>query len=193
MGDLIFVIYFSTLIRNCQVSLNFPWRPIYFALFVCILVSWEMGGGEVGVILLKMHNFLPACNCFNIIMLLDDYRIWRPVTILHLFLWERIYSARKGFALCCASMQMCVIGLLFSVFVFSVWPCLLLMHDSDAQFYKVYWTLVKHWFTCCIGVVLFYRKVKGVVYGFLNIIIHFVSVASEKESMPAFLCSINRL
>lgn len=100
-----------------------------------------------------MHNFLPACNCFNIIMLLDDYRIWRPVTILHLFLWERIYSARKGFALCCASMQMCVIGLLFSVFVFSVWHCLLLMHDSDAQFYKVYWTLVKHWFTCCIGVV----------------------------------------
>lgn len=69
-------------------------------------------------------------------MLLDDCRIWKPVTILHLFLRERIYSARKGFALCCASMQMCVICslFLFSVFVFAVWHCLLLMHDSDEQF-----------------------------------------------------------
>ena len=122
-----------------------------------ILVSWEMEKGW-GRDYLKNAHFFACCNCVNIIMLLDDYRIWRPVTILHLFLWQRIYSARKGFALCCASMQMCVICFLFliSVFVFVVWHCLLLMHDSEESC----WTLVKHWPTYNIGLMLWHKSEK---------------------------------
>lgn len=88
-------------------TLNFP-PDLFIFLYLCTFwLSWKVekikGWGRG---YLKNAQILLAVI---VSIITDNYRIWRPMTMLHLFLWERIYSAGKGFALCCASMQMCVI------------------------------------------------------------------------------------
>lgn len=91
-------------------TLIFP-PDLFIFLYLCTFwLSWKVEKSKrMGEGIFEKCTNSACCNCVNITMLLDNYRIWRPMTMLHLFLWERIYSAGKGFALCCASMQMCVI------------------------------------------------------------------------------------
>ena len=131
---------------------------MFIFLYSCTFwLSWKVEKNKrMGEGILEKYANSACCNCVNITMLLDNYRIWRPMTMLHLFLWERIYSARKGFAICCASMQMCVIC--FFIFFFCIGVCCVALSFFDAWLWRIvlynslfYWTLVKHWPTYSIG------------------------------------------
>lgn len=183
--------WFNTLIRNRQVSLIFPSDTCLFC-FIC-LHSGDLGVGKRWGKFFKNAQVFAYCNCVNIIMLLDDYRIWRPVTILHLFLWERICSARKGFALCCASMQMCVICFLFLV---SVFVCCVALSSFDAWLWSAVlqsplfcWILVKHWSSFSVGVMLMHKSKKDCAW-ILNVILHFILLSHlsylKKSLIPLF-------
>lgn len=182
-------LWFNTLIRNCQVSLIFHPETCLFCFTRLHSGIWEMEKrwGKF----FKSAQVFACYNCVNIIMLLDNYRIWRPVTILHLFLWERIYSARKGFALCCASMQMCVICFLF---LFSVFVCCMALSSFDAWLWSAVlqsplfcWILVKHWSSYSVGVMLMHKSKKDCTWIFKHYFSFYTfksPVVSEKE--PAF-------